>query len=238
MSTDGFVGLGNRVQRRGSADLLAEEILNRIVEGEIPPGTPLRESMLARESGLARNTVREAIRILVADGLVQHYPNKGAAVCKLDGEDVMDLYRVRLMAELEGIRSVARLTPGQEAAFEQSLQSFEAAAGGSSASGLVAADLHFHTLLVDLAGSPRLDRLYRSILNEVRFGFSLLTAADREIDNPRPLVDEHRAIYESLVAGDGEACAALLTEHLGHYKRRMVDLVRQRAAEPVGASAQ
>lgn len=231
MAADGFAGLGDAVRRKGSAEQLAEEILDRIIDGSIPPGAPLRESVLAREAGVARNTVREAIRILVADGLVQHFPNRGAVVCELTGDDVQDLYRVRLMAELEGVRSVTGLTTAQIATFEESLLAFSEAVGSKSPSAFVAADLCFHTLLVDLAGSPRLDRLYRSITNEVRFGFSLLTVADREVENSEPLVREHREIYEALVDGDVTRCAELLTEHLQRYQCRMVELVDRRAAE-------
>lgn len=238
MAADGFAGLGNAVQRKGSAHQLADEILQRIIDGDIPPGTPLRESILAREAGVARNTVREAIRILVADGLVQHFPNRGAVVCELTSDDVRDLYRVRLMAELEGIRSVTGLTAAQAATFEESLQGFAAAVGSQDPGAFVAADLQFHTLLVDLAGSPRLDRLYRGITNEVRFGFSLLTAADREVEHSEPLVAEHRAIYQALADGDIAHCVDLLTRHLEHYECRMVELVDRRAAERRHASGE
>ncbi|WP_066171111.1 GntR family transcriptional regulator [Gordonia hydrophobica] len=238
MAADGFAGLGNAVQRKGSAQQLADEILGRILGGDISPGTPLRESVVAREAGVARNTVREAIRILVADGLVQHFPNRGAAVCELTGDDVRDLYRVRLMAELEGIRSATGLSPAQQATFEQSLAAFGEAAESNDPNAFVAADLNFHTLLVDLAGSPRLDRLYRSITNEVRFGFSLLTAADREVEYSEPLVSEHRAIYQALAGGKLDRCAELLTEHLEHYKCRMADLVERRSEQRPAAAGE
>lgn len=230
-TTTGFAGLETAVQRKGSAEQLADEILHRIMDGDIPPGAPLREAVLAREAGVARNTVREAIRILVANGLVKHVTNKGATVCELTADEVRDVYRVRLMAELEGVRSVTGLTLGQAAAFEQSLAAFSDAAGSNDPSAFVAADLHFHTLLVRLAGSVRLDRFYQGITNEVRFGFSLLTAADREVEHAEPLLQEHREIYEALSDGDIPHCVDLVTGHLEHYKSRMVQLVDRRTAQ-------
>ncbi|QHG85518.1 GntR family transcriptional regulator (plasmid) [Rhodococcus rhodochrous] len=225
---DAFAGLGATVQRKGSADQLAEEILDRIMNGQIPPGTSLREATLASSGGVARNTAREAIRILVAEGLVQHYPHRGAVVCELDADDVRDVYRIRLMAELEGVRSVTSLSPAQTRCFDESLARFEEAARSQSISRLVAADLAFHTCIVELAGSPRLERMYRSIANEVRFGFSLLSTADREIDNPDPLIAEHREIYKKLAVGDIDTCAQLLTDHLNFFSSRMQEVVRRR----------
>ena len=68
MSTDsaGLAGLGISLHRRGSADQLADEILERIVSGQIRPGTSLREAALADAGGVSRNTARETLRILVA----------------------------------------------------------------------------------------------------------------------------------------------------------------------------
>ena len=224
-SGDVFAGLGATVHRKGSADQLAEEILDRIMSGQIPPGTSLREAALSSSGGVARNTAREAIRILVAEGLVQHYPHRGAVVCELDADDVRDVYRIRLMAELEGVRSATTLTAAQIRGFEDALATFEDAARSRSVSRLVAADLTFHTCIVELANSPRLERMYRSIANEVRFGFSLLSAADHEIDNPDPLIAEHRDIYDKLVSGNLDECAELLTTHLHVFCGRMEEVV-------------
>lgn len=233
----GFTDLGASLQRKGSAEQLAEEILDRIMSGQISPGTSLREAALAESGGVARNTAREAIRILVGEGLVQHYPHRGAVVCELNADDVRDVYRIRLMAELEGVRSVERLSAVQARSFEDALTTFEEAAHSQSISRLVAADLAFHTRIVELAGSPRLERMYRSIANEVRFGFSLLSAADHEIDNPEPLIAEHREIYNKLANGDIDGCSALLTTHLNVFCGRMAAVIARTGNQRIRETA-
>lgn len=226
MSTDsaGLAGLGNSLHRRGSADQLADEILERIVSGQIRPGTSLREAALADAGGVSRNTARETLRILIAGGLVQHYPQRGAVVCKLSPDDIRDIYRLRMMMELEGVRAAGQLRPEQEKRLSQAVEGFEAAAASKDVARLVAADIGFHSRIVELADSPRLNRFYRSIANEVRFGFSVVSVLDREAEQPGPLIEEHRQIFLHLMHGDTTAAAERLTAHLRHFGERLYEV--------------
>jgi DNA-binding GntR family transcriptional regulator len=226
VSTDnaGLAGLENSLHRRGSADQLADEILERIVNGQIRPGTSLREAALADAGGVSRNTARETLRILVAGGLVQHYPQRGAVVCELGPDDIRDIYRLRMMMELEGVRAAGQLRPGQEERLSQAVADFEAAAASKDVARLVAADLGFHSRIVELADSPRLNRFYRNVANEVRFGFSVVSVLDREVEQPGPLVEEHRQICLHLMHGDTTAAAELLTAHLRRFGDRLYEV--------------
>ena len=223
MSTDsaGLAGLQNALHRRGSADQLADEILERIVNGRIRPGTSLREAALADAGGVSRNTARETLRILVAGGLVQHYPQRGAVVCELGPGDIRDIYRLRLIMEREGVRAAGQLLPQQEERLSHAVEDFEAAAASKDVARLVAADIGFHSRIVELADSPRLNRFYRSIANEVRFGFSVVSVLDREFEQPGPLVEEHRQIYLHLTQGDTTAAEKQLTAHLRRFGERL-----------------
>jgi DNA-binding GntR family transcriptional regulator len=226
VSTDsaGLAGLGNSLHRRGSADQLADEIVERIVSGQIRPGASLREAALADAGGVSRNTARETLRILIAGGLVQHYPQRGAVVCELSPDDIRDIYRLRKMMELEGVRAAGHLRPEQEERLSQAVADFDAAAASKDVARFVAADIGFHSRIVELAESPRLNRFYRSVANEVRFGFSVVSVHDREIEQPGPLVEEHRQICLHLIQGDTTAAADLLTAHLTHFGERLYEV--------------
>ena len=71
---------GSSLPRRGTADLLAAEIRTRILAGDLLPGDPLREAELAAAFNVARNTVREALRLLTQDGLADHEVHRGVSV--------------------------------------------------------------------------------------------------------------------------------------------------------------
>jgi DNA-binding GntR family transcriptional regulator len=93
-----------RLARRSAVDALAEALRTRILEGELAPGTPLREEALAGEYDVARHTLRSALRALQGEGIVQILPNRGARVTSLSREDVRGLSDLRVALEVESAR--------------------------------------------------------------------------------------------------------------------------------------
>ena len=89
---------------------LAARITAKIDQGELTPGTRLPEVALAEELGVSRNTLREAFRVLMQDGLVDHIPNRGVFVHTFTKSDVEDIYAYRAFIEVAAIRS-ARKNP-------------------------------------------------------------------------------------------------------------------------------
>jgi DNA-binding GntR family transcriptional regulator len=93
-----------RLVRLSAVDVLAAALRTRILEGELPPGMPLREEALAGEYDVARHTLRSALRALQGEGLVQILPNRGARVTSLSPEDVRGLSDLRIALEVESAR--------------------------------------------------------------------------------------------------------------------------------------
>jgi DNA-binding GntR family transcriptional regulator len=87
-----------------TVDALTEALRRRILEGDLAPGTPLREEALSREYDVARHSLRSALRILQGDGIVQIEPNRGARVKSLSPEDVRALSELRIALEVEAAR--------------------------------------------------------------------------------------------------------------------------------------
>src|SRR5215471_11992317 len=88
-------------ERRALVDRLAAALRARVLSGDLPSGTRLRQEALAVEFGVSRTPVREALRQLQASGLVDLEPNRGARVRRLSPREIRDAYEVR--AELEGL---------------------------------------------------------------------------------------------------------------------------------------
>lgn len=100
-------------ERRALVDKLAAELQARILDGELSPGTRLRQEALAEEFGVSRTPIREALRTLQASGLVELRPNRGALVHSLSPREIRDAYAVR--SELEGLAAeIAALRIDQE----------------------------------------------------------------------------------------------------------------------------
>jgi DNA-binding GntR family transcriptional regulator len=115
---------------RNASSAATELIRQAIVDGRLPPGRRLKEEELARELGISRTPVREALLMLHAEGLVDVAPNRGAAVRSHSVEDLDDLYQLRAVLEGYSTRRAAhRLSDDEIHALRESCERFEALLG-------------------------------------------------------------------------------------------------------------
>jgi DNA-binding GntR family transcriptional regulator len=217
---------GLTISRTSTAERVAEALRGMILDGAIPPETRLREEALARSLSVSRNTVREAIQILVHQGLVTRMQNRGAVVVQLNAEDVADIYRARVLLEVMAIRGSGAATPQQLARVGEAIDRLAAAAATNDADQLVDHDFEFHRAIAGLLASKRLEGLYDLIQGELRFCLAILSQIDREFEDPEPLVAEHRAVYEALVAGRPDEAAELMRVHLVENEQRLQEILR------------
>ncbi len=217
---------GLTISRLSTAERVAEALRGAILDGGIEPRTKLREEALAQSLSVSRNTVREAIQILVHQGLVSRVQNRGAVVVQLDADDVADIYRARELLEITAIRSSESATPAQLARVGEAIDRLAAAAAAKDARQLVEHDFAFHRAIAGLLSSKRLEGLFDLIQGELRFCLAILSQIDREFEDPAPLVAEHRAIYDATVAGRTEAAAELMRAHLVANEQRLREILR------------
>jgi DNA-binding GntR family transcriptional regulator len=104
---------GLTIKRVSTSDQVAAALREKILRGELRPGTPLQEVAMAASIGVSRNTLREAIRLLVHEGLVRHSVHRGAAVTELSEEDIADIYQVRKVLETAGVKAARRANKKQ-----------------------------------------------------------------------------------------------------------------------------
>ena len=96
------VAAARQLQRTSTVDALAAALRREILDGELPPGAWLRERELCEAFGVARHSLRAALRTLAAEGLARIEPHRGARVAQLTPDDVRWLYELRAALELEG----------------------------------------------------------------------------------------------------------------------------------------
>ncbi|MGH9321143.1 MAG: GntR family transcriptional regulator [Vicinamibacteria bacterium] len=208
---------GLSIRRISTAEQVASLVRDRILRGEIKPGTSLREVVMAAAIGVSRNTLREALRILIQEGLVRHTVHRGITVTQLSPESVADIYRVRTLLETSAVErgSLSRQALGSLGA---AVDRLEKAADEKDWPALVEADMRFHQSLVSLLGSERLEAFFANLLSELRLG---LVAVDRASSDVRRMSGEHRKFYRLLKAGKRKECARLLKSHLEASERML-----------------
>lgn len=201
-----------RIPRATFASIVGERIRANIIEGLLPPGSQLNEVELAESFGVSRGPVREALQRLIQEGLLRSEPHRGVFVPIMSAEDIKDIYLAREALETAAVRRITATSRATTAS--KALDKIVRGMGSAEQAGdwgLVASrDLDFHTALVAAAESPRLERMFTTVISETRLCLSVLAAADEARDN---LVDEHREISEMIHKENARGAVAALTRH-------------------------
>lgn len=214
------------VRRSTTAQQVADGLSERILAGAFTPGDRLRESAIASELGVARNTIREAVRILELTGLVRYEVNRGAVVISPTQENVEALYTARERLETAAVARTP--SPEQLAAITAAFDALAMAAESHDARLIVEADLAFHSAIVALLDSSRLDEFYADLTQELRFYLMVLSVEDREFENPAVLLAEHEAILTALNSGDPDRAVAEVRTHIDTNAQRLKEILAER----------
>jgi DNA-binding GntR family transcriptional regulator len=190
----------------------AERLRTLIIEGELAPGTKLNERELSERLGVSRTPLREAFRMLAADGLLVQLPNRGAQVVAMSRDDVRDAFEV--MAALEGLAgelAAARITDAEVEGLRALQAEMDAAHAASDLPAYYRVNREIHDRLNAIAANPVLANTYRALnarLHALRFRSNL---NQMKWD---AAVAEHRSMIAALAARDGAALRDLLIRHL------------------------
>jgi DNA-binding GntR family transcriptional regulator len=202
------------VERRSTTDRVLAELRAAIVAGRIGANEPLRETALADTLGTGRSAIREAIRQLVQEGLVESRINKGSFVRVLSAADAEDLYLAREAIEVRAVsRAFERGAPLDIAPLKAALDRINAAADATPAdqpagTQLIAADLDFHREMVRLSGSPRLIRAHETLAAEAQ-----MLMQHQPVYSPIEYAADHTILFDAIARGD-PAAPQLVCDHL------------------------
>lgn len=200
-------GLLDRASRSVQiSDLLRASIL----DGTFQPGSRLAEPEICAALDVSRNTLREAFRGLVEEGLATHRLNRGVFVRVPTVEDVRDLYGCRRVVECAAVHRVDP-TPAALAGLDDALAAADAAAARGDWGAVGTEDVRFHRAVAALSGSRRLVELMESIWNEMRLVFHVVSDPERFHG---PYLARNHAIRDALAAGDNDGAESLLEEYL------------------------
>jgi DNA-binding GntR family transcriptional regulator len=177
-------------------------------------GTFLNEVDLAQDIGVSRTPVREALLLLVAEGLVEMVPKRGAYVPPLSGRQIRELMELRTLLEQHAasVTLAQRSVPVEVMRAALVEQERLLAAEPCDAQEFIEWDRRFHQSLVDAAGNELIARTYAGLrTRQVRVGVAALF---RATDRQRAVCAEHERIVHALESGDEAAAHAAISDHL------------------------
>jgi len=202
---------------------IATVLRERIVRGEIPRGAHLVEESLAEEFDVSRGPIRDALRSLAAQGLLET-KRQGVFVRGLLEADVNELYSLRTAIELLALR-LAIESDGSWAGVEPELANMSAAADAGNWGEFAEHDLAFHDAFYKLSGHSRL----QSTWDQYRPTFSVMLKLTNERDvDLHPSAEDHRQLLAHARSGDVEGAVGILDAHLEGSRQRMIDALHDR----------
>ncbi|WP_338826646.1 GntR family transcriptional regulator [Neomoorella thermoacetica] len=183
-----------------------------ILTGRLEPGTRLVERKIARQLGVSRTPVREAIRKLELEGLVEHHPRRGVVVARMSTREAFEVYSIRAVLEGLAARLAAEhINPVQLLKLNEIVRAMEQACEEENEERLQELHQEFNETVWTAAESPRLHQMINNLADYIvgftKVGYSVpgrVRAATRE----------HRELVEALARGDGEKAEKLARQHI------------------------
>ncbi|MCK6390231.1 MAG: GntR family transcriptional regulator [Azonexus sp.] len=191
---------------------VAERLRQRIFAHELTPGTWIDEQKLAEQYGISRTPLREALKVLASEGLVELKPRRGCYVTEISRRDLDDIFP--LIAMLEGrcaAEAVAKAKPADIAALKQIHDALENAAAGDRIEAFFEANQEFHRKVQELSGN----RWLLQVIQDLRKVLKLSRLHSLSLEGRlQQSLDEHRLIMAAMAAGDAAGAEKLMHDHL------------------------
>ncbi len=193
-----------------TVDAAANVLRELILDGELEPGSRLREAEFAERLRIARHSFRAATQILISEGMLRREPHRGVQVTVLEAADILDTFRLRTALETEAVRIVIGEGRVPEGA-RQAVEDLSAVPDGAPWREVVEPDMRFHRSIIDAAASPRLSRAYGQVQAEIQLCMVQLRP---HYEHPSEVADEHTALLAAIVDADPERADQLFRQHL------------------------
>jgi len=192
-------------------ELAVDRLRRDILSGRTDPGERLVEEQLTRRLGISRAPLREAMRLLAQQGLVEHIPRRGARVATLSDDDVRELYEVRDVLERH---AVAAMPPSPDlSGLRVALDVMRKATSTGDRLELANAHRTFHTEVVRLGGNKQLAALYESILVRIQLYMAVNMRREAETARAEDGVHRHERLFAAVEAGNSGGILTALNEH-------------------------
>ena len=212
------------ISRATLHDQVSARLRTMLVEGHIAPGAKLNERELCEQLQVSRTPLREAIKLLAAEGLADLLPNRGAVAVKLGEADVVNTFEV--LASLEGLSgelAAQRITAAQLAEIRALHYEMLACFTRRDLSGYYRLNAQIHSAINAAAANPVLVGTYRSINARVQ---SLRFRTNQNEAKWKHAVKEHERMVDALVAHDAAAMRTVLVDHLLRKRDTVLELMR------------
>lgn len=198
-------------------ETVTRHVRSQVLSGELEPGERIVEESLCVALGVSRAPVREALRLLAQQGLVEHLPRRGFRVVEWSVADIVQLFELRRVLEEFAIRKALPFDEedGSDpfAGVRSALDDMRAAAEGGDTLGRDDAHRRFHEAVVAIAGSRQLDLLYAPILLKLQLPMARNMREEARVSDPADGIRRHEELLDAVASNDRATALAGLARH-------------------------
>lgn len=197
---------------------LYTELQEDILTGKLRSGEKLTEQKICNEYKVSRTPVREALRQLETDGLIENIPNRGAFVIGFSKQDIEDMYELRKAYEIQAVRwAIERITDEERSELEETFEFMEFYTMKNDINKMLNINMAFHQIIYNATHN----RMLKQILSSYQVYLKFCNPSNYYApDYLATVLDEHRAIYEAFLAGDVEGGALAMRIHMDQSRNR------------------
>ena len=215
-------------------DVVFNTLRQAILTGDFLPGERLMEITLAKRLGVSRTPVREAIRKLELEGLVDMIPRKGAAVARITVSDLKDVLEVRCHLEAFAA-SIAcdRITEEEKAQLTVALKAFEQAIEDKDLRLIAQRDVEFHDVIFRATKNKRLLQIINNLREQIyRYRIEYI----KDFGYHETLVKEHKEILDAIFSGNKEAAEKIMRTHIYNQEIIVIKNLKKQEEEAEAAA--
>jgi DNA-binding GntR family transcriptional regulator len=195
-------------------ELTVRRLRSEILSGALAPGERIVEEQLTKRFGTSRAPLREALRLLGQQGLVEHLPRRGVRVAELSERDIEELLSLRgVLEEFAVHAALGGPLPLDLHRLGAAVEDMERAAEAGASLEQAAAHREFHLAVVALSGHTHLLRVYEPVLLQLQLYMATNLRREARDRSPREGAERHRRLYEAMAGGDPETVIAVLERH-------------------------
>jgi DNA-binding GntR family transcriptional regulator len=216
---------GGRVRRSGLYTGIADRLREMIQEGELAPGSRIMEKELCEYFDISKTPLREALKVLVAEGLITHRQHLGYHIAAIDIDEIASIFEV-----LHGLEDIAgsylstRLDQDALSAIERKHQAMVMHHANGKRATYFRLNQEIHQMLIDAVRNPTLSAIYTSLMTKIHRARGI---ANADSFRWKESLAEHEALIEAMRASDQEALRRLLREHSEHTAQEVMKALRQ-----------
>ena len=209
-------------------ELVQEAIVAEIASGKLPPGARIIQEQIAQQLGVSRQPVQQALLVLRNLGVLREAPGRGLQVAPLDLDHARDMYDMRAVIEGLAFRKAAeRSTESAAQRGAAHIAAGRKAVAAGNVARMIAADMAFHAFIYELSQNPLVAPAMDTHWTNTQRVMGEVLLRDEQ---PRDIWDQHEALLNAVVAGDGKAAERLARQHIEQAANFMLARLQRETA--------